>query len=354
MINVNDTGMDLVFDVSQWKKKNSNTGAGVNANTKADIMNFAGSGTLAELVWSPQTGLNIKFAQNKPRFMWEEAPSEKRHLDTKNEQHISSVVPSHHVSGEVVKSSSCTGSQNQRAADTLCKQLFENGITSNVNDSCPESISPLKVEPMMQSGPHEQVAVFEKESDWKHEAKSHGSMTSCRSANLSSKRKRLCSFEQQLILGCKRIKKQLLMKQARLYEGVSKEAPNGMFETIRRLRLSRTDIHKWMNTKLSVADLDGFFLRLRVAELGEGAEGPRYYVACITGLQWDTPRKDFKQPIRVKVGGVECFVESQHISNCDFVEDELIAWWQKTSENKRIPVVKDLKSKLAVRRTLGV
>ncbi|KAL9997922.1 putative Plus-3 domain, Plus3-like superfamily protein [Helianthus debilis subsp. tardiflorus] len=376
-------------NVKKMTKKNSDTGAGANANPKANIMNFVGSGTLAELVWSPQTGLNIKFAENKPCIMPEEGPSETRRLDAQNDQ----------------------------------------------NDSRSKSRSPLKVEPMMQCGPHEQVAIFENENDRKHEAESHGSMESCRSANLSTKRKKICSVEQQLILGRKRIKKQadeyatktdhsfmnwisnMLkgFKSRNIYDqrigvsnethsleskekgfqnvfqslfspetitrienksngssviakrrsqksvvynitNVSKEAPKGMFDTIRGLRLSRTDIHKWMNSKSSVAQLDGFFLRLRVAKPEERAEGSRYYVACISGLQWETqtPLKDMKQSIRVKVGGVECFVESQHISNCDFVEDELIAWWQKTSENQRIPVVKDLKSKLAVRRTLGV
>ncbi|KAK9050715.1 hypothetical protein SSX86_030315 [Deinandra increscens subsp. villosa] len=49
------------------------------------------------------------------------------------------------------------------------------------------------------------------------------------------------------------------------------------------------------------------------------------------GLQWETLLKDLKQPIRVKVGGAECFVESQHVSNCDFVEDGLVAWWKSNS-----------------------
>ncbi|MFS7924787.1 putative Plus-3 domain, Plus3-like superfamily protein [Helianthus anomalus] len=397
-------------NVKKTTKKNSDTGAG--ANAKANMMNFVGSGTLAELVWSPQTGLNIKFADNKPCIMPEEGPTETRRLDAQN---------------EVVKISSCTSSHNKGAAGTLCQHVFQKRTTSNGNDSRSESRSPLKVEPMMQCEPHE--------NDRKHEAESHGSMESCRSANLSTKRKKICSVEQQFILGRKRIKKQAdeyatktdhsfmnwisnmlkgfksrnindqrigvsnethsleskekgfqnvfqslfspetitrienksigssVIAKRRSEESVvynitnvGKEAPKGMFDTIRGLRLSRTDIHKWMNSKSSVAQLDGFFLRLRVTKPEERAEGSRYYVAYITGLQWETqtPLKDMKQSIRVKVRGVECFVESQHISNCDFVEDELIAWWQKTSEIQRIPFVKDLKSKLAVRRTLRV
>ncbi|KAI3756762.1 hypothetical protein L1987_56585 [Smallanthus sonchifolius] len=462
MANFKDTKIDLGVDVniaSQWKK-NGNTGAGANANSMADLMNFVGSDKLAELVWLPQTGLNIKFAENKPCSICEEAPSEMRLLDTQNEEPVASLA-THRVSDEVAKTSSCTGSQNQVAADTLFQQLFENGITSNVNDSGSESRSRLKTEPMMQCEHQEhikmekddccsdpflenaQVSIFVNENDEKHEAESHGLMGSCRSANCLTKRKRKCSFEQHLILGSKRIKKQYatktdhsfmkwisnmlkglkscniyhqkisvssetrslesketgfqnlfhslfspetitgtvdksigstvlakrfsqesldlmeieapsLVKQVSLYEGVSKEAPKGIFDTIRRLRLSRTDIHKWMTSQLPVAQLEGFFLRLRVAKWEEGDQGSRYYVACITGLQRETPWKDLKQSIRVKVGDVECFVESQHVSNCDFIEDELIAWWQKTSKNQRFPVVKDLKSKLAVRRTLGM
>ncbi|GJR42802.1 S-adenosyl-L-homocysteine hydrolase [Tanacetum coccineum] len=45
-----------------------------------------------------------------------------------------------------------------------------------------------------------------------------------------------------------------------------------------------------------------------------------------TGLQGEKPWKGLKQPIRVTVGGVECFMESQYISNYDFLEDELVAW----------------------------
>nr|GFA00059.1 putative plus-3 domain, RNA polymerase-associated protein Rtf1 [Tanacetum cinerariifolium] len=139
-----------------------------------------------------------------------------------------------------------------------------------------------------------------------------------------------------------------LVKHISLYERVTKEAPKGMFDAIRGLRLSRTDILKWSNSQLPVALLDGFFLRLRVAKWKEELGGSRYYVACITGLQGEKPWNGLKQPIRVTVGGVECFVESQYVSNCDFLEDELVAWWEKTSKNGGIPVVKDLKLKLGI------
>ncbi|KAL8196029.1 hypothetical protein R6Q57_025029 [Mikania cordata] len=448
-------------------RKNTNTGEGANANanSKADMMNFLGPDTLAELVWSPKTGINIKFTKKEPCFMYDAGPSETGFLDTPSEQHIVSLA-THDVSDEVIKSSSCTGSQNQGAADALFQQLYENGLTSNVNDSGSESRPCLKTEPMMKCGPREQIerdnielddvkmekddccsdpflenaqaAIFEDEKK-----------ESCKISKFFTKRKIKCSLEQQLLLGNKRIKKQedeyttktdssfmnwisnmlkgyksddscdqrinvynetrslasketgfhnvfqplfspeaitrirnksvssmvltkrcsqesldymetenikakSLVKQVNLNEVVSNEAPKGIFDTIRRLRLSRTDIYKWMNSQLTVSQLDGFFLRLRVTKREDEGGGSRYYVACIEGLQRETKFKDLKQPIRVKVGGVECFVESQHVSNCDFKEEELIAWWQKTSKSERIPVVKDLPSKLTVRRTLGI
>ncbi|KAI3703280.1 hypothetical protein L1987_73233 [Smallanthus sonchifolius] len=415
-------------------------------------MQFVRPDTLAELVWSPQTGLNIKFAEEKPCFKLEVGPSDMKFNtseNTQNEQHIASLAVS------------CTGSQNRGAADQLYEHLFEDGMTNGGDGSGYVSRSPLKIEPMMQCRPDKhveranvetdvikmkkdgcfsdpflenaQVSIFEDKTAEKHQVESHGSMESCKSGNVLTKRK--CSLEQQLILGSKRIKKQAdgssfknwisntlkglknhnsydpsvgvrdetrrleskdfgfdnvfrslfspetikqfdsksketvlakkslgnleikdketdkFVKHVGFYERVTKEAPKDIFDTIRKLRLSRTDILKWMNSRSSVAHkLDGFFLRLRVAKWEEGADGSRYYVACITGSQG----KDLKQSIRVKVGDVECLVQSQYVSNCDFLEDELIAWWQKTSKNGGIPVVKDLKSKLAERRILGM
>ncbi|XP_019191401.1 PREDICTED: uncharacterized protein LOC109185885 isoform X2 [Ipomoea nil] len=58
--------------------------------------------------------------------------------------------------------------------------------------------------------------------------------------------------------------------------------PKGAFDAIRRIRVSRGTILKWMNSKSSLSHLDGFFLRLRIgkqeAELGRTG----YYVARIS------------------------------------------------------------------------
>ncbi|KVI00793.1 uncharacterized protein LOC112519801 isoform X2 [Cynara cardunculus var. scolymus] len=127
--------------------------------------------------------------------------------------------------------------------------------------------------------------------------------------------------------------------------------PKKMFDTIRRLRLSRTDILKWMNSRLPISSLDGYFLRLKLAKCEEGVGGAGYYVGCITD---DNPSKGSKKPICVNIGGVECLVESRYISNCDFLEDELIGWWRTMlTSRRRLPIEEELASKLEDRKRLG-
>lgn len=128
--------------------------------------------------------------------------------------------------------------------------------------------------------------------------------------------------------------------------------PKEMFDTIRRLRLSRMDILKWMNSRLpTISSLDGYFLRLRLAKWEEGVGGAGYYVGCITD---QNPSKGSKKPIRVNIGGVECLVESRYISNCDFLEDELIGWWRTMlTSRRRLPIEEELASKLEDRKRLG-
>ncbi|KAK1430401.1 hypothetical protein QVD17_13108 [Tagetes erecta] len=382
-----------------------------------DMNNFVGFDTLAELVWSPQTGVNVKFTVKKPCFKAED-------LDSQYEEHIASLATPR-ASHEGVKSINCKGSQNQKAKDTLFKQLFENKMTRNVNDSGSKmETDDYCSKPFLENT---QVAIFEDQNDDTRDTKSQlilGSkrfkkkddeyatktdhsfmkwisniLQGLKNRNIYDQKIRMSNETRSLdsketgfqnvfqslfspetiarienrsisssVLAKRRSTKSLghidtknknatsLVKQLSLYEKVSKETPKGMFDAIRKLRLSRTDIHKDRAPGRSPAlpHPRAGLVRLRVAKREEGVEGSRYYVGCITGLQRETLRKDLKRPIRVKVGRVECFVESQHVSNCDFKEEEVIAWWKKTSKNQRVQVFKDLKSKLAVRRTLGM
>ncbi|KAE9455404.1 hypothetical protein C3L33_12696, partial [Rhododendron williamsianum] len=76
------------------------------------------------------------------------------------------------------------------------------------------------------------------------------------------------------------------------------DMPKGVFNAIRNLRLSRTDVLniyikpipcrltflRWMNSHTSSLHLDGFFLRLRLGKWEEDIGGTGYHVACITGM----------------------------------------------------------------------
>ncbi|KAK2647191.1 hypothetical protein Ddye_022386 [Dipteronia dyeriana] len=130
------------------------------------------------------------------------------------------------------------------------------------------------------------------------------------------------------------------------------EAPKGIFEFIKKLRLSRTDILKW---HMSLEHLNGFYLRLRLGKWEEGLGGTGYYVACITGARIESSSKNSKHLISVNVGGIKCTVESQYISNHDFLEDELMAWWSATAKSgSKIPSEEDLILKMNERKMLGL
>ncbi|KAA8527712.1 hypothetical protein F0562_035419 [Nyssa sinensis] len=132
------------------------------------------------------------------------------------------------------------------------------------------------------------------------------------------------------------------------------DVPKGMFDAIRRLRLSRMDILKWMNSQISLSHLNGFFLRLRLGKWEEGLGGTGYYVACITGAQREKPPQYSKYSISVNVGDIKCLVKSQYVSNHDFLEDELMAWWCTTLRSGgKIPSEDDLKLKVEERKSFG-
>ncbi|XP_039007251.1 uncharacterized protein LOC120134949 isoform X2 [Hibiscus syriacus] len=126
-----------------------------------------------------------------------------------------------------------------------------------------------------------------------------------------------------------------------------------IFDAVRMLRLSRTDILKWKNSRTSAPRLEGFFLRLRLAKWEQGLGGTGYYVACITEGNKQGIQRDSKNSITANVGGVECSVESQYISNHDFLEDELTTWLQATKKSgRKIPSEEELTVRIKERRLL--
>ncbi|KAL1561804.1 hypothetical protein AAHA92_04464 [Salvia divinorum] len=117
-----------------------------------------------------------------------------------------------------------------------------------------------------------------------------------------------------------------------------------MFEAIRNLRLSRADVVRWLDSEAPLRDLEGFFVRLRLAGLGGGS----YYVGCITG------ESTSKKSILVDVGGIKSSIATQYVSNHEFLEDEVKAWWNRSlGSGCRIPSLAELNSKFAHRHTFG-
>lgn len=120
--------------------------------------------------------------------------------------------------------------------------------------------------------------------------------------------------------------------------------PEGIFGFVRKLRLSRKDIIRWMKSSAPHIDLTGFFLRLRIGKLEKGLGGTGYHVACINGAA------SYQSSIIACVGSSAFSVTSRFISNQDFDEDELNTWWfQKQRDGSKIPSTEELNEKLQLR-----
>lgn len=127
-----------------------------------------------------------------------------------------------------------------------------------------------------------------------------------------------------------------------------------IFEAVMKLRLSRMDILKWMNSDRSLVHLNGFFLRLRLRKWETKVGGTEYYVACINELHREVMLRSSEKSIFVSVGDIRCCVESQYISNHNFSEDELMTWWHTISKNGEIPSLDELRSKFEEKYKLGL
>lgn len=128
-----------------------------------------------------------------------------------------------------------------------------------------------------------------------------------------------------------------------------------MFHAIRKLRLSRVDILRWIDSDVSLSHLNGFFLRLRLGKLEGGLGATGYYVACITGDSVENIGCKSKKSILVDVGGIKSSVGSQYVSNHDFLEDEIKGWWSRVVKTGgKIPSLDELKSKFDDKKCLGL
>ncbi|KAK4434077.1 hypothetical protein Salat_0570400 [Sesamum alatum] len=140
----------------------------------------------------------------------------------------------------------------------------------------------------------------------------------------------------------------------KLFTAQNTVATSEIFHAVRNLRLSRANILRWMNSDVSLSHLNGFFLRLRLGKLEAELGGTGYYVACITGDASEHNSCQSKKSILVDVGGIRSSVGSQYVSNHDFSEDEIKAWWCRIVKSGcRIPSLDELNSKINDRKSLG-
>ncbi|CAL9081114.1 unnamed protein product [Musa textilis] len=120
-----------------------------------------------------------------------------------------------------------------------------------------------------------------------------------------------------------------------------------IFKAIRRLRLSRTDVIRWMKSANLSYILEGFFIRLRLGKWEKGLGGTGYQVARIISA-------GRKNCLSVSIGHLECSVECCFVSNHDYVEEELKAWLSATLETDgKMPSIEELSEKLKEREELG-
>lgn len=123
--------------------------------------------------------------------------------------------------------------------------------------------------------------------------------------------------------------------------------PAETFEMIRRLRLSRTDVIRWLESPNTHFSLEGFFLRLRLGKWEEGPGGTGYHVAHINGARYGNC-------LSVSIGVSTYIVEYRTVSNHDFLEDELKAWWSAIAKGDgKLPSREELNKKLNERVKLG-
>ncbi|KAG0539616.1 hypothetical protein BDA96_03G338000 [Sorghum bicolor] len=119
-----------------------------------------------------------------------------------------------------------------------------------------------------------------------------------------------------------------------------------VFGALHRLRLSRSDIIRWLRSPIMHTTLDGFFVRLRFGKWEEALGGTGYHVARLNGAL-DRSR------LSVTIRNSTCQVDSRFVSNHDFHEDELKAWWSAAMKSEwKLPSKEELSVKLRERELL--
>ncbi|RCV27600.1 hypothetical protein SETIT_5G337100v2 [Setaria italica] len=119
-----------------------------------------------------------------------------------------------------------------------------------------------------------------------------------------------------------------------------------VFGALHRLRLSRSDIIRWLRSPIMHTTLDGFFVRLRFGKWEEALGGTGYHVARLNGAL-DRNR------LSVTIRNSTCQVDSRFVSNHDFHEDELKAWWSAAMKGEwKLPSKEELSMKLRERELL--
>lgn len=119
-----------------------------------------------------------------------------------------------------------------------------------------------------------------------------------------------------------------------------------VFGALHRLRLSRSNIIRWLKSPIMHTTLDGFFVRLRFGKWEEALGGTGYHVARLNGAL-DRNR------LSVTIRNSTCQVDSRFVSNHDFHEDELKAWWSAAKKGDwKLPSKEELSMKLRERELL--
>ncbi|CAK8539199.1 unnamed protein product [Lathyrus sativus] len=217
--------------------------------------------------------------------------------------------------------------------------------------SCSSSISTRKHESEVKTLVHDRI---DKETDQNIslKRKSNDFVTAKMECNASSCKKNSGSTSSK---ENKSKDKPIITSPLRLTERKISHVPEGIFDAVKKLQLSRSDILKWITSHGSISQLDGFFLRLRLGKWEEGLGGTGYHVAYIIDTGRHSLEQHTRKSVSVKVKGIECMVESHYISNQDFLEEEIMEWWSNTSEaGVEIPSEEDLISKFKKKQLLGL